>query len=248
MINSTTTANTHRNTLHDNKSLESSVAMKYDGTFLAPAQVQQKSSWRRRVTQKKLSSHPHILRETRVLPSDVKMLSTIIPRENNRTLNPLAFLKPLFKRKLLVWRHQKSCQSPRVSNTEFFTLCVCLFGGDRAIIAEKKVDKNEGISQYNFALSPQGAFSSLLHPVVCYCSSSNLPSLWHQSQGLPKRVEVPPAPLQCSLQNTSSILATQRTKKKPHITNSQWQSRSSPRRPSKSYLSRYCTQHVFICP
>ena len=37
-------------------------------------------------------------------------------------------------------------------------LCVCLFGGDRAIIAEKKVDKNEGISQYNFALSPPGAF------------------------------------------------------------------------------------------
>ena len=88
------------------------------------------------------------------------MLSTIIPRENNRTLNPLAFLKPLFK--------EKTTGIKKVALLEFlihkevlYFVTVCLFGGDRAIIAEKKVDKNEGISQYNFALSPQGAFSSL---------------------------------------------------------------------------------------
>ena len=84
------------------------------------------------------------------------MLSTIIPRENNgRTLNP-TFLKPLF-----FLREKKLLLKPTVSNIKkFFSslLCVCLFGGDRAIIAVEKVDKNEGISQYNFALSPPGAF------------------------------------------------------------------------------------------
>lgn len=74
---------------------------------------------------------------------DVKMLSAI-PRENNSALNP-----PLYDFLRMV---------------QFCVVCqieveACLFSTDRDIIYPQRKLQDEGISQYNFAQSPQGAFS-----------------------------------------------------------------------------------------